>query len=88
MATLSDMPEKLDDTQERKRSFPGESPSAARDAASLWLHDFSDHGPLDIQSIRVSEDGESFVATVVYTDAVIEIAPRHFPDHEPLAASA
>lgn len=76
------------DTPEKKRSFPGDSPSAARDAASLWLRDFSDHGPLDIQSIKVSEDGESFIATVIYTDADIEITPRHFPDYEPLAATA
>jgi hypothetical protein len=71
-------------TTEKSKSFPGESPCAARDAATAWLRDFSEHGPLDIRSIRVSEDGETFVATVIYADATIEITPRHFPDHHRL----
>ena len=81
MTTPSDLPE-------RSKTFPGSSPSAARDAASLWLRDFSDHGPLDIRSIRVSEEGERFVATVVYAEASIEATPRHFPDAEPPRISA
>jgi hypothetical protein len=71
-------------TLEEHKSFAGGSPAAARDAATTWLRDFAAHGPLDIRSIRVSEDGETFVATVVYTPAEIEVTPRHFPDHEPL----
>jgi hypothetical protein len=72
------------DAREQSKSFSGESPDAARNAASEWLRDFSSHGPLDIRSIRVSEEDESFVATVTYTNATIEITPRHFPDHHRL----
>jgi hypothetical protein len=66
---------------EKRKSFPGDSPPAARDAASAWLRDFSAHGPLDIRSIRVSEEADRFIATVVYSEARIELTPRHFPDH-------
>jgi hypothetical protein len=69
--------------QEMRRSFPGMSPPAARDAASVWLRDFSAHGPLDIRSIRVTEAGGAFIATVVYSEASIEITPRHYPEREP-----
>jgi hypothetical protein len=72
------------DATAQSKSFPGESPNAARDAASEWLRDFSAHGPLDISSIRVSEEGDTFVATVTYTNAKIEITPRHFPDNHRL----
>lgn len=76
------------DAEEKSKSFPGKSPNAARDAASEWLRDFSEHGPLDIRSIRVSEEGEAFLATVTYTTAKIEITPRHFPTkHLPVAHS-
>jgi hypothetical protein len=78
MTTPSDAPE-------QKKTFPGPNPCAARDAASAWLRDFSSHGPLDIRSISVSEDGETFVATVTYCDAKIEITPRHFPESRPAA---
>lgn len=70
---------------EKRKAFPGESPPAARDAASAWLRDFSAHGPLDIRSIRVSEEGDRFIATVIYAEAKIEVTPRHFPDHQPAA---
>ncbi len=71
---------------EMRKSFPGESPPAARDAASAWLRDFSVHGPLDIRSISVSEEDDHFIATVVYTNASLEIVPmRHFPDRQPAA---
>ena len=76
------------DAEEKSKAFPGESPNAARDAATVWLRDFSEHGPLDIRSIRVSEDGETFVATVTYADATIETTPRHFPDHQPVMQTA
>jgi hypothetical protein len=73
---------------EQSKSFPGNSPRAARDAASEWLRDFSAHGPLDIRSIRVSEEGQTFFATVVFSNASIEITPRHFTDYKPVSASA
>jgi hypothetical protein len=73
---------------EQSRSFAGNSPRAARDAASEWLRDFSAHGPLDIRSIRVSEEGQTFFATVVYSNASIEITPRHFAEYKPANANA
>lgn len=78
------------DAAEKSKSFRGGTPNAARDAASEWLRNFNAHGPLDIRSISVSEKGETFIATVVYSDATIEITPRHFPDREaePLLQSA
>jgi hypothetical protein len=72
------------DTEMRK-SFKADSPPAARDAASAWLRDFSAHGPLDIRSISVSEEEDHFVATVIYSNASIEITPRHFPARLPQA---
>ena len=71
------------DASEQQMTFNGSSACAARDAASAWLRNFSLHGPLDIRSIRVTEDGESFVATVVYSDASIDFTPRHFPEPKP-----
>jgi hypothetical protein len=75
---------------ETRRSFSGASPHAARDAASAWLRDFSAHGPLDIASIRVSEQADGFIATVTYSEAEIEVTPRHFSEggHLPLLRSA
>jgi hypothetical protein len=81
MSTPADAPEK-------RRSFPGVSPPAARNAASSWLRDFSAHGPLDIRSIRVSEKGDHFIATVVFSEAMIELTPRHFPDDQPAEKTA
>jgi hypothetical protein len=78
----------MSDATEQRRSFPGDSPRAARDAASEWLRDFSAHGPLDIQSISVSEEGQSFLATVVFSEASIEITPRHFPNYVPARQNA
>lgn len=68
---------------ESRKLFQGGSPRAAREAASEWLRDFSLHGPLEISSIRVSEEGAKFIATVTFSEAEIAIAPRHFPDHAP-----
>lgn len=73
------------DASEQQKTFNGSSASAARDAASSWLRNFSLHGPLDIRSIRVTEEGESFVATVVYSDASIDFTPRHFPEPKPVS---
>jgi hypothetical protein len=61
----------------------------ARKAASKWLSDFKEHGTLDIHSIRVSEGGDAFIATVVYSEMAIEdTPPRRFPDQMPLVQSA
>jgi len=74
----------------KRKIFPGESPAAARDAASKWLRNFDIHGPLDITSISVSEDEDRFIATVIFTNASIETTPRYFaekPAAEPQPAA-
>ena len=50
-----------------RRAFSGDTPWGARAAASKWLSDFTDHGPLHIRSIRVIEVGEAFEAVVTYS---------------------
>ena len=50
-----------------RKAFQGDTPWGARTAASKWLSDFSDHGPLHIRSIRVIETGETFEAVVTYS---------------------
>jgi len=72
---------------EKRRSFIGITPWEARGAASLWLSDFTEHGPLDLQSIRVHEEGDFFVAWVVYSEMAVESSPRYFEDR-PLRKSA
>ena len=57
------------------RAFLGESPDAARRAASEWLSDFSAHGPLEIVKIRTIQEGATFVATVTYSAAANERVP-------------
>lgn len=68
---------------EKRKVFVAPSPAEARSACSVWLNDFSTHGPLAIRSIRVNEDGDAFAAVVTYRDAVIETSPRYFADREP-----
>ncbi len=53
---------------DQSRLFEGDSPGHARAAASKWLGDFSQHGPLRIRRITVSESGETFVAIVTYSE--------------------
>ena len=53
---------------DQSRLFEGESPGHARAAASKWLGDFSQHGPLRIRRITVSESGETFVAIVTFSE--------------------
>jgi hypothetical protein len=59
----------------QRKSFTAESPWGARAAASAWLSDFSLHGPVDIASIRVVEDEETFTAVVTYAPMKLEDAP-------------
>jgi hypothetical protein len=63
-------------TTELRRSFFGDSPDAARDAASAWLRDFDAHGPFDIHAISTSKDDGRFIATVTYSEASIVIRPH------------
>ncbi len=53
---------------DQSRLFEGDSPGGARAAASQWLGDFSQHGPLRIRRISVSQNGESFVAIVTFSE--------------------
>jgi hypothetical protein len=73
---------------EMRKSFTAESPGKARAAASAWLGDFAVHGPLNIRTIRVIEDGESFAAIVTYSEAKVETSPRFFDGYVPLKKSA
>lgn len=80
-----------DPPPEMRKSFPARSPAAARVAASTWLGDFGQHGPLKIRSIRVVGDHEHFEAVVTYSDMkrVTEDAPeQELSREEPLLKSA
>ena len=68
---------------EKSKSFAAYSPGEARSAATQWLSDFTDHGPLRIMSIRVTEERGLFVATVAYSEMTVESSPRYFADHKP-----
>jgi hypothetical protein len=63
---------------EMRKSFAAGTPTAARLAASAWLGDFAAHGPLDLRSIRVVEEGDAFAAVVTYREMEVETTPRHF----------
>jgi hypothetical protein len=69
---------------EKRKAFTGRSAGQARTYACDWLRNFRDHGPLDIRSIRVSEEGGYFIATVTYADMAIEAAPQYFANYEPV----
>jgi hypothetical protein len=68
---------------EQRKSFTAHSPGEARNAASMWLRNFRDHGPLAIKSIRVTEEREHFVATVTYGEMTIEESPQYFAEYQP-----
>jgi hypothetical protein len=73
---------------ENWKSFTGQSPGEARSAASDWLRNFKEHGPLEIRSLRVSGNDERFTATVTYSEMTVEATPQHFPNYEPVLKSA
>jgi len=73
---------------DKRMAFAAESPWEARSAASDWLGNFAEHGPLDIRSIRVIPDRDRFVAIVIYAEMKVEAAPRHFDKEAPLLKSA
>jgi hypothetical protein len=69
----------------RRRSFAGYTAGEARAAASNWLRNFKEHGPLEIKSIKVTEDRTYFIATVTYAEMPAEPRPpQHFADYEPV----
>ena len=68
----------------KRKSFAGYSAGEARASASAWLRNFKDHGPLEIKSIKVTEDRTYFIATVVYAEMAVEPPPpQYFADYEP-----
>ncbi len=72
-----------------RKSFQAPTARDARRAASAWLGDFSAHGPLDIRSIRLVEEPDSFAAVVTFSEMPIEEAPpRYFSNVVPLLKSA
>jgi len=77
-----------DGAGEKSKSFAAYSPSEARVAAAHWLANFREHGPLRISSIRVTEENDLFIATVAYSDMVVETTPRYFENYRPLLKSA
>lgn len=72
----------------KRKAFAAHTAREARKAASDWLSDFKEHGPLDIKSIRLSEDRDRFVATVSYGELKVETTPQYFPNYHPLLKSA
>src|ERR1700752_4819353 len=67
----------------KRKEFAAYSVSEARKAASQWLNNFRDHGPLDIRSIKSHEDRDLFIATVFYTEMTVEETPQYFPTSQP-----
>lgn len=67
----------------KRKSFAAYTPGEARTAASEWLRNFKDHGPLDIKSIKISEERDLFIATVAYSEMKVEESPRYFADYQP-----
>ena len=72
-----------------RKSFQAPTSREARQAASAWLGDFSAHGPLDIRSMRLVEEPDSFVAVVTFSEMpMLEAPPRYFSNVAPLRKSA
>jgi hypothetical protein len=72
---------------EKRKTFAAYTAGEARKAASDWLHNFKDHGPLEIRSIRVTENRDVFTATVYYAEMAVEETPQYFPDYRPIYRS-
>ena len=72
----------------KSRAFAAYTPGEARRAAAEWLRNFKDHGPLEISSIKVSEERDLFVATVAYSEMTVEKTPQYFADYLPMRKSA
>ncbi len=68
---------------EKSKAFAAYTPGEARTAAAAWLRNFKDHGPLKINSIRISEEHDLFVATVAYSEMTVETTPRYFENYQP-----
>lgn len=72
----------------KTKAFAAYTPGEARTAASEWLRNFKLHGPLDISSIKISEERDLFIATVAYSEMTIEKTPQYFANYQPLRKSA
>jgi hypothetical protein len=69
---------------DKRKSFAAYTPSEARAAASQWLRNFKEHGPLQIKSIKVAEERDLFIATVAYAEMTVEATPQYFPNYQPI----
>lgn len=69
---------------DKSKAFAAYTPGEARKAATEWLRNFREHGPLKISSIRVTEERDLYVATVAYSEMTIETSPRYFEDYQPI----
>jgi hypothetical protein len=50
----------------RSERFTAASAGKARGAATAWLGDFGQHGPLQIESIRTAAEEDQYVTVVTY----------------------
>ena len=73
---------------EKRKSFAAYTPGEARAAASSWLRNFKEHGPLEIRSIAVAPERDFYVATVAYAEMTVEATPQYFADYRPMLRSA
>jgi hypothetical protein len=48
------------------KEFSADSAGKARGAATEWLRDFSNHGAIEIHSIRTTAYRDKFVAVIAY----------------------
>lgn len=69
---------------DKRKSFAAYTPGEARAAASQWLRNFKEHGPLQIKSIKVAAERDLFVATVAYAEMAVETTPQYFPNYQPV----
>jgi TorA maturation chaperone TorD len=60
----------------RTRLFVGPTVGEARTYASVWLQDFSGHGPLDIRSIRSEVRQDHSVVVVTHRDMEPPVGDR------------
>jgi hypothetical protein len=72
---------------DKRKSFAAYTPGEARRAASDWLRNFKEHGPLEIKNIKVAAKRDLFVATVAYAEMTVEATPQYFLNYQPILPS-
>ena len=63
LSTISNLPRQ---PIPRVREFSADTAGEARKAATEWLSDFNQHGPVQIESIRTGAYQGRFIAVVAY----------------------